>query len=367
MNVLHVTTDTNIGGAGHHLLFLLQEYDKGSFHMEVALPIGSRLIPVFTAVGIECNEVGHIGDKSFSIKGIAALYKLIKKKRPHIVHTHASLSGRVAARLAGKCKIVYTRHSINLSENEKLKFHKMQISKFLNRFFADKIIAVTPPVKNDLIKTGAPAEKIALIYNGVPPVKEKSDVQKKEIRKKYGIPEGSFVIALIARLVELKGHDDVLDAAKAMMTNENIIFLFAGDGERHAHIQNRVKKEGISNVLVLGFVEEIDEIENIMDAQLNASFKMEACPVSLLKGMSLGTPTVASDCGGNPYVVTNGENGLIYPARNVDKLKAALLSIYTDKSLYNSLGAGAKERFPRDFTSKKMAMETTNMYKGLFA
>ena len=63
---------------------------------------------------------------------------------------------------------------------------------------------------------------------------------------------------------------------------------------------------------------------NVLDVQLNASWGTEATSMALLEGMSLGLPTVASDYGGNPWVVRDGETGLIFPRRDPAALAGAM-------------------------------------------
>ena len=359
IKILHVLTDTNIGGAGHQAAALLEGCSRKKFSLEAAVPRGSKLVPLLQKKSIPFAEVDFIGDRSLSLRGIFALRKLIKSKRPSIVHTHASLSGRIAAKLCGKIKIVYTRHSIFAPKRGDDKFPRIQFARLACLLFADGIIAVTPQVKDDLVRTGARAEKIRVIPNGTHKVAERSAEEKAALRKKYDVPEGAFVAAVSARLSEVKGHDDALDAAKNL---PGILFLFAGEGERRAHIERRVADENILNIKLLGFVEAIDEIENITDVQVSASFGTEAASLSLLRGMSLGIPTVASDFGGNPFVVENGINGLLYKTRDVPALTEALLRVKNDAALYDELSRGARMISNEKFSAEKMIEATEGFY-----
>ena len=111
IKVIEVSTDTNIGGAGRVLLILLKELDRTKFDVSVILPKNSLLTPEIKKLGVRITEVDGIADKSLDFLSIKRLKKIFDKEKPDVVHTHASMSARIAARLSG-CKVVYTRHSV---------------------------------------------------------------------------------------------------------------------------------------------------------------------------------------------------------------------------------------------------------------
>ena len=355
IRLLHVITDTNIGGAGVHLLHLLKGYDRKNFTMEVVVPVGSRLVSLLTEINLPYTEMPNIAARSFSWRGVIKLYRYFKKKRPDIVHTHASLSGRVAARLYGKCKIVHTRHTMAAN----VKKYRMG---FINNWLSDIVIAVSPAVKEQILQTGIKKEKIRLVYNGVPPVRLLSDDEKDAVREQYGIKPGVFTVCMIARFAEKKGHDTVLDAAAGVKDDEFLILL-AGNGPEEARIAKRIADEGIKNVKHIGFVNDTASLLNIVDVQLNASTDgAEATSMSLLEGMSLGIPAVATHTGGNPYVIKNEINGLLVPERNAGALRKAILRLRNDRVLYKRVSEGAVKRYRDNFTAAEMVFKTEKIY-----
>ena len=109
--IIEVSTDTNIGGAGKCLITLLENFNYDIFEVKVILPPNSLLKPHIEKLGIEVIEVQGIAEKSLDLKSIRSLGKIFKREKPELVHTHASMSARIAARHAG-AKVVYTRHSV---------------------------------------------------------------------------------------------------------------------------------------------------------------------------------------------------------------------------------------------------------------
>ena len=108
--ILHIISDSNIGGAGRCLVNYLRHHDRSRFSVSVILPRGSLLIPQIAALDVPYIEVDGIAERSFSPAAVRALSRILKREQPHIVHTHGSFSGRIAAKLCGS-RIVYTRHS----------------------------------------------------------------------------------------------------------------------------------------------------------------------------------------------------------------------------------------------------------------
>ena len=100
--VLQVISDTNIGGGGRSLLSYLRYYDRGHFHMDVALPRGSALIPGLQALDVPVHEIDAMADKSLDRAALAPLRRLVRELNPRLVHTHGSLTGRIAGRLEGR-------------------------------------------------------------------------------------------------------------------------------------------------------------------------------------------------------------------------------------------------------------------------
>ena len=102
---------------------------------------------------------------------------------------------------------------------------------------------------------------------------------------------------------------------------------------------------------------------SVLDLQINASYGTEATSLSLLEGMSLGLPAVVSDYGGNPGVITEGQNGLLVPQKDGQALAAAVERLMGDPALLAQLKAGAKARFASSFTAKIYAGNIEQVYR----
>ena len=84
--------------------------------------------------------------------------------------------------------------------------------------------------------------------------------------------------------------------------------------------------------------------------------------MALLEGMSLGLPTIASDYGGNPWVVKDGETGLIFPSRDAAALAEAMERLMDRPEERQTMGREARALYEREFTGEAFAQNTENIY-----
>lgn len=368
IKVLNIISDKNIGGAGRCILNFLKYYDRKSFLVKVVVPKDSLLVSEIRKLDSTAIEVQGIADKSFDVKAISSLYKTIKSEKPNIVHTHSVMSGKIAARLCSGTKIVYTRHSVfPVSEHLKTKFGKTA-NRMIDKILSDQIIAVAEAAKKNLIDSGISDKKIKVILNGVEAVKKLSETDIIQIRQNYGISESDFVIGILARLNEVKGHSYLIDAAKKIkrLKGNQIKIIIAGTGEMENYLKEQVKKLDLEDTVIFtGFVQDVSSILNIMDLQVNASFGTEATSLSLLEGMSLGIPAVVTDYGGNPGVIRTGENGLIVRTKDSEDLANGILRVIEDDGLRLYMKKRAVELFNKKFTANIYCRNIENVYRNM--
>ena len=102
MKILHVLSDSNIGGAGMLLLNCLAHFDRSEFDIKVVLPRDAELCERVEELGYEVISMKYGRDTSYEKEATRELVGIFKAEKPDIVHTHSSFSARIAAR---KCKV----------------------------------------------------------------------------------------------------------------------------------------------------------------------------------------------------------------------------------------------------------------------
>lgn len=366
IKVTEVSSDSNIGGAGKCILTFLKTYDRDKFDVCVILPKGSLLKPEAEALGVKVYEAENLAEKSLSFSAVSGLKKLFKKIKPDVVHTHASMSARLAAK---QCKIpvVYTRHSVFPPSPVISKGIGKLINGFVNNHTADKIIAVAEAAKDNLTATGVDESKIDVVLNGVDALIKYDDDKITKIKEEYSIKADEKIAVMAARLTEVKGHKYFVEAARILKSRGlNFKFLIAGTGDTEEAIREQIKSENLEDrVKLLGFVSDMEPLMNVMDVQVNCSFGTEATSLALLEGMSLGKPAVVTDFGGNPGVIKDGENGYLIPTHNSELLADRLEVLFKDKVIYDKISDSAIKIYNKTFTSQANTKAIEKIYSSL--
>ena len=364
IRVLNISSDTNIGGAGRCILNFLAHYDRSAFQVDVALPRGSLLLPEVRRLDTRAFEVDGIGDKSLDLRAIKKLKALIRETDPQVVHTHGAMSGRIAARQCGKA-VVYTRHSVFPVSRRLSRQPGKWLNGKINEHYADEIIAVAEAAKENLVESGISPERVEVILNGVSALDRLSAEEVAAEKVKYGIAPERFVAGILARMEAVKGHSYLLEAAKLLKERgDPLTVVIAGTGSQEDALRQMAEDLALGDTVVFaGFVSDVRLLLSIFDLQVNASYGTEATSLALLEGMSMGIPAVVTDYGGNPGVITQGENGLLVPTRDSGALAEAISGMLHDRAEYRRMAEGCKEIFEQKFTVDRYARNIEEVYR----
>ncbi|MEE0943882.1 MAG: glycosyltransferase [Clostridia bacterium] len=358
IKVMQVLTDTNIGGAGIWLLNFLEYYDREKLDVIVVIPTDSMLKARIEALDVKIIEAENIADKSFSKEGIITLKDIIEEENPDVVHTHASLSARIAAKML-KVPVINTRHCIEPKKNGLVRM----AYRIINRTLSDRAVAVSEAVYRNLVEDGMAADKVTVIYNGVPGLKILADSEKARVRAELGL-EGSLAVGIVARLEPVKNHMLFLEAAAAVYElNDKFRFVIVGDGSMEQMLKAEVERRGLSDVVIFtGYLEDTTEVMNAIDINVLTSDR-EALSLSLIEGMSVGKPCITTDAGGTREVVENGKSGIVVPVGDAVNLTAAILRLASDPELMSEYAKEGMRIAKEKFLPSEMCYKLTVLYE----
>ena len=363
IRVLNVISDTNIGGAGRVLLNYMSRADRDNFDVSVALPRGSLLKQPLEELGTTVYEVDGLTDRSYHKDDVKELKRLIGQVQPDIVHTHGALSGRIAGRRCGKV-VIYTRHSA-FPVPAKLKYPPGRwVNKLLNEYYSDHIIAVSPAAAENLTDAGISKKHITVMMNGVTPVQRKSAEQTAALRAQWGVQDGEFVLGILARIEPYKGHLHILEAVKQLADEgRSLRLMVAGTGTYETELRQQAQNMGIADrVSFMGFQSDVAGVLSMLDLQLNASYGTETSSLSILEGLSMGLPAVVSTYGGNPWLIDDGQDGLLFENRNSEHLARCIAQLMDQPDTLTAMGQRAVEIFHQRFTAEIFAQNIENVY-----
>lgn len=359
--VIHVISDSNIGGAGKYLLNYLENCDRKIFEIKVVVPFNSKLIEEISKLGFEYFEIDGLAEQSYNKIAVKQLTEIFKSEKPDIIHAHACLSARIAAKKT-KCKAIYTRHTDAPPSKKLTNYVGKLLNGFINGYLADGIIAVSNAAKQNLLDTGISNKKIKVIYNGVSPVKKADEEERKRIFKSFGLEYGTKVIGIVARLEEIKGHEYFIDAAKIVQERGyDAKFVIAGTGTREEFLKKYAEDKKADNVVFFGFVDNVSDFDNIMYLQLNTS-SYEAFGLAVIEGMRVGVPAIVSSFGGNPEITKNDINGYVVNGQNPQEFAEKIILLIENTDLYKKLSEGCVEEFNKYYTASVMSKNTEKYY-----
>lgn len=370
IKVIHVISDTNIGGAGTVLLTTLHNIDRSKFEVKVVLPAGSALVPRIDALGFEhiCTKGG--ADKSLDLGAVNEYCRIFKTEKPDIVHTHAAFSARIAAFLSGVRVRIHTRHSTFAPRPILTRFPMRNICGFVNNTLSTAMIAVSESTKENLTDMGANPKKIEVIINGAEPLREVSVEEASALRASLGIASDDFVVGMSARLEEVKGHIYLIEAARILRERgvKNLRVLIIGTGTTEPMLRSKVQEYHLEDcVLFPGFVTDVAPYIQVMDAIINCSFGTEATSMALIEAMSLAKPAIATDYGGNAFIIENGKNGYIIPQKSASNLAEAIQKLLDDPAKCREMAKVAYSKYICRLTGKIMTGKVEKLYEDEYA
>ena len=320
---IDIITRLNIGGASVHVVNLVHglsaEYDTMLVCGKIE-PYETEMNYYAEKYNVKINYLQYMGrELSFvrDIKGFFELYKLIKNRKPMVVHTHLSKAGtlgRMAAFCAGVPTRVHTFHGNIFKGNYSKKKIKMfiLIERVLARI-STHIIAISEKQKQELIDYNiAKPEKIKVIKLGFDFSNTLADESHKGLfRNQYNIPADATIISIIGRITYQKNLYLFLDIAEKLKEH-NIYFPIIGDGDLRQDIQNEIDKRGLSpKVFITGFVKDLKPIYADTDIILLTSH-FEGTPVTLIEAMANGKIILSTNVGGISDFVENGVSGFYF-------------------------------------------------------
>ena len=379
IRVLHVITRLERGGAPAVLLEVLQRCDTSQFEHHIATGLSQApeddMIPFAKDTGFRVVVIPSlIRDihPFLDIYALLKLYFLIRKGRYDIVHCHTSKGGfigRLAARLAKVRVIIYSPHG-DIFEGY---FGKIKTRFFiwLERFsarFTDKIISLTKSGIEPYIKAGiGQKSQFDYIYNGVDVERlRKRKVDRIQKRQEIGVENDCFLVVTAGRLVPVKGHTYLITALAQVITAiPNIRLVFLGDGELRGELLGQVKTLGLEKqVLFPGMRSDVPEIISCSDLFVLPSVN-EGFGVVLLEAMAMRCPIVATNVGGVPEVVLDGETGILVPPGDPVQLAGGIIRLLKDTSLALKMAECGYQRLKACFDIRETVSKTEHLYKEL--
>jgi glycosyltransferase involved in cell wall biosynthesis len=296
MRVLHVITGLGVGGAEHQLRSILQHTRHESDVVTLYNPG-----PVADMIRADGGSVRDLGMTSNTeISALFRLRRLIRAGRYDVVHAHlyrSQIYGRPAAWLAATPVILSTEHSIGETHLERRPMTPGVRALYLGtEFLSDITIAVSPAVRERLLKWGVRDRRMTVIPNGVDMPRVAFDEHARDrVRAEFGIGAHVYLIGVLGRLDPNKQFDMVIEAA-APLLSDDVKLLIVGKGNEWAHLEQVAREHGVAGqVIFAGERHDVADMLSAMDLFV-ASSKQETFGLSVLEGLTNGLPVLYTAC-----------------------------------------------------------------------
>jgi glycosyltransferase involved in cell wall biosynthesis len=303
------------------------------------------------------------------------LTRLFQDQRPDIVHTHsgkAGILGRLAAHHAKVAVIVHTIHgpSFGVFQNPAANAIFLAAERIAGRVtshFVSVSDAMTQQYMDAGIGCAGQYSRIFSGFNLEPYLLARNDPA---LRAHYGLAPGDFVIGKIARLFRLKGHDELFEAAPAIVRGFPASkFLLVGDGEWRGRFEARARALGLQKHFVFtGLVSpaEVPRLIGIMDAVVHLS-RREGLPRALPQALAAGKPVIACDCDGAKEVCIEDHTGFLVTPGDLHQFVNRVLLLARDSGLRKRLAQNGQALVITQFPEDKMVDDLHVLYLRLLA
>ena len=321
--VHRVIARLNVGGPAMHVVNLARGLDGGG-DFRTRLIAGSitgdegDMGYYARARGVEVTELPELSrlvSPLDDLKILLALYRLFRRERPTIVHTHtakAGTLGRLAAWMAGVPVRIHTFHGHVLGGDyfspAVTRFY-LEVERQLARI-SSRLVVLTERQKGEMARElrVAPEQR----FSGIPLGLELErfaqadrEAVRSATRTSLGLAEDEVVVGIVGRLVPVKNHELLFRAHSLLeeALGRPVTILVVGSGLREAELREFVGRRGIGDrVRWLGWRQDLPDLYPAMDALALTSFD-EGTPVAVLEALASGTSIAARAVGGVPEVL----------------------------------------------------------------
>ena len=289
------------------------------------------------------------------------LARYLRKNRMQVAHSfdfYSNLMLAPTARIAGVQVVIASHRQIG----DLLTPRQFRVQSLIFRL-SDRVVCNSTAAAARLKETGTPGRKLVVIPNGVP---EQCFAHHVPLLPRKS---GRVKIGMVARMNDpSKNHSLFLHMASRLVSmNDSVDFVLAGDGPLRSGLEQEARDLGIgSRVEFLGECRDVAGLYAALDINVLPS-RTESLSNVILEAMAAGVPTVASDVGGNPELLRNGENGFLVPEGDENGFTVAAERLVHDPDLRRALGDRARSEAQASYAMSRIRDLYESLYQELLA
>ncbi len=366
MRVLHLISSAGFYGAENALVSLAAASQKAGACRPVVGVLRDARNPHQEAAdqarqrGLEAEVFACSG--RLDPRTIRAIRRKAQEMRVDLMHSHGYKSNfyaYLAARPVGIPVLATCHTGTDRPEmTAALRLYDWLDRGILRR--VNQVVAVSPAIAEVLRQRGIPAERIAVVPNGV-------DVERfRNARPALALPEGAKAVGMVGRLTAHKGPDCFLEAASIVAVRiPEARFVLVGDGPERSRLERAAAQSGFGDRIVFtGVRHDMPAVYASLSVFALPSYS-EGLPMSVLEAMAAGVPVIASRVGAIPQLIESERDGLLVHPGAPAKLAEAIVRVLEHPAWAQELSRSAQQRVMREYSSESMARRYQPLYESL--
>jgi glycosyltransferase involved in cell wall biosynthesis len=370
LRIAYLLGSLRFGGAERHLTHLLRGLDRSRFEPRLFLTkrIG-HFLPEVESLGVPIEETGVRSVLTPSgLRGIARLARRCERDRIDIIHSYL-----YGANLIGMGVVALSPRVVHLVGIRQQVLPHPSVFRALFGVAGPRTHFVSVSMAADAVlgNWGIDPRWRHRVSNGVEIPSLMSTAEQVQKRAELGVSADQTLITMVANFHAVKGHEALIEAfamlpAMAGVTpssKSGSVLALVGDGDRMDACRGRAQQTGVADrVRFLGQRTDVPEILQASDIFVLNS-RSEGMSNALLEALAAGLPCVATDVGGNPELVRDGENGFLVPPNQPAPLSRLIGKLASDPELRARMGARSRQRAQEEYSLEAMVRRTESIYE----
>ncbi|HET9317516.1 MAG TPA: glycosyltransferase [Vicinamibacteria bacterium] len=364
LHVIHLAVGLAPLGYETRLVIGRESAREGSL-LDLALARGVDVVPL-PGLG---RDVRLLGD----LRALFGLWRLLRRVRPHVVHTHtakAGVVGRLAAFAARVPVVVHTYHGHVLRGyfGRGATALIRAIERTLGAW-SSALVTVSESVRDDLEALGvAPGSRFRVVPLGLDLDGLAGELPRGALREQAAFAADAPLVGLVGRLAPIKDAPTFLRAARTLVRRRpEMRFSVVGDGEERAALESEARALGLSHAVFFhGWRRDLPAVYGDLDVVVNCS-RNEGTPVALIEALAACRPVVATAVGGTPDLLARGAFGTLVPPQDPDALADGIERTLIDPDAARARAEAGRAHVQAHHGVPRLLSDLDGLYRELLA
>ena len=364
IRIVYVVENGSFRGGERAVLQLASGLPRARYEAAVVCGPGGPLVEGLQDLGIPVIDTNWSGGQW---QTLWTLVKELRRRAPDIVHGRGRLDTltRVAARLA-RVPIVVSSLTSSAPTAPPDRWGVRRLLEVATARLVDRYMVVDrASVPQLAARDRIAAAKFVVVPDGIEV--ERYDPARRTRgawRAQHGVPNDAIVVGGLGQLARHKGFEDLLRAF-ARLDDPRLFLAVAGEGDEWADLRSLAGVLDVpQRVLFPGRVDDVPGFLVDLDLFVLPSHQ-EGHPMALLEAMAMARPVIATDIPGISDTISDGVDGRLVSAGDIDALAAAIESLVGDRQVATRFGRSARKKVEREHTLERMVRRTALLYDEL--